>query len=344
MTVKFTYQFVGGGGAGLLAVAFSVAFSVALFANCNIVTFVDAPDAEETPDVTVDDGRLRCGAEPYVLAKILITTTVREPLAGITFTSPMCPGVSQVSGDDGLIEGYVTKSVPFYARFDGDGYAALLSSEQKYKGDNSLTVPMLPRFITGVLPDYDSKRGAILISLPKNPKVPAPCTETDGVRITVKDRPDARILYFAEGVIPTVMEGAKETSKAGLVAVLDLDAGQMVTITGKKKGCTVSFTELGATGRAPLEAERITLMAGAVLPPPPPPDGGVDASADADLDGSIDGEVPDAIVDDALSDATDPVDADPDAAAIADADPGADAVAVVDAGVDPDAGTDAAAD
>ena len=271
MKVKKLYKYVG------IIVALAP-----WFANCSDAGGVTPiPDAEGDPeDATVVDNRLRCGAEPYVLAKIRVTTTQGAPLSGITFSSPMCPGVSQLSDDKGDIEGYVTQNVAFYARFDADAYAAVLTSEQRYKKDNFVAVPMLPRFITGILPNYDPKRGAILISLTKNSRAPSPCGESDAVHLSVKEAPSARVIYFSEGAVPTAIDGATETSKAGFAAILDLDLGQPVTLIGKKKRCVVSFAENGATGRAPLEQDRITLMAGAVQLPLPV-DGGADASVDS---------------------------------------------------------------
>jgi hypothetical protein len=242
---------------------------------------------QDEGDATVVDNRLRCGPEPHVLAKIHVTTTSGAPLGGVAFSSPFCPGISQLSDDQGDIDGYVTKDAPFYARFDADNYAPVLSSEQRFKGDSRIVFPMLPRFITGVLPGYDATRGAILISLNRDPKAPKPCAELDAVRLSVKNLPTARVVYFAEGPVPTPIEGGTSTSKAGFAAIVDLDVGEPVTIVGKKKGCVVSFTSNGATGRAPLERDRITLMAGSVLTPAT--DAGADATAgDADVQDSGD--------------------------------------------------------
>jgi hypothetical protein len=260
-------------GKPLYRMATALIMSALVAASCSGPGLRDdgrlATDSADGGDATVIDNRLRCGPEPHILAKIHVTTTSGAALAGVAFSSPFCPGVSQLSDQNGDIDGYVTKDVPFYARFDAESYAAVLSSEQRFKGDSRIVFPMLPRFITGILPGYDATRGAVLISLNRDAKAPKPCAELDGVKLTVKDVPSARVVYFAEGLVPTPIEGATATSKAGFAAIVDLDLGDPVTVLGKKKGCVISFTSNGATGRAPLEGGRITLMAGAVQTPAP---------------------------------------------------------------------------
>jgi hypothetical protein len=223
-------------------------------------------DASGTGDATVPSDH--CGAGPWVTLGITVSAlgsngAAGAPIAGATFTSPLCPGSSATSDANGRLVGHVSQSTPFYGRFDAPSYVSMLTPEQQYASDDdAITVTMLPPLFTSLVGGYDATKGTIFIgsfSDTGHDGGTDPCDSMDGIQFAVQGHPEWTPTYYSAGSIPTATNGTSTTT-SGRASFAGLDVGEPVTLTGSKPGCVVTFVHGADTGRAPREAGYVTFI------------------------------------------------------------------------------------
>ena len=271
----------------------------ALTVACSRAYLFDVPlgeDNSESGDTPPEDSNadamvgFRCGPEPYAHVTLKVVSTSNTPLAGIQFRSDQCSDVTAVSDKDGLISGYVTKETPFVGRLEGKLYVPILTPEESFKADEiTVSVPMFPTLLLSLLPDYKATAGALLVQLAHVDTATSPCAAQDGVSLSLKEQPDAKIVYYTSDVIPQP-NGKTYTGDSGFASVTNLTPDGFVTPRGKKKNCLVSFKSSMNTGRAPLEAGWLTVIQGVVFNDPDA--GALPLDAEPMDAGSLDGTVP----------------------------------------------------
>lgn len=235
---------------------------------------VDA-SAEAAPDVAeefvVGD---ECGNAPYVKLGIIVVGLNLDdpdgsPLSGASFTSPLCPSLIQYSNDAGVIEGYVSRDVPFYGRLQAPEYVPELAPEESFDADSTgHKIEMLPTLVEGILlPGFDaSAQTAIVVAAQKIDDDAGACSAFDGISFSVPGHPEAQVVYFSNDSIPSAVPDASATTAKGLAAITGLASGQLVTLAGTKPGCTILFQYDNLTGRVPLENGFVSLMPAYVSP------------------------------------------------------------------------------
>jgi hypothetical protein len=207
---------------------------------------------------------ITCGAAPFVHLGIVVHqittgTGPATPVEGATLTSSLCPGVSAITGADGVVSADVTKDAPFFARLQATNYANTLIAEMKYGADTAgIDAPLPPSLFTALVPGFTTATPAIIVGVSQGGGTGA-CDAIDGVTLAVTDHPEAVITYFTNDAIPQKAPG-NVTTVAGRAAITGLTVGAPVAITGTKAGCTVDFARAPYTGRAPLEAGALTLV------------------------------------------------------------------------------------
>ena len=209
-----------------------------------------------------------CGPAPWVTLGIVVLGLTLDnpdgsPLPGAQFTSPLCPMLAQYSDDAGVIQGQISRDTPFYGRLQATGFIPELAPEEIFDADSTgHAIQMLPTIIEGILlPGFDaSSQTAIVIATQKIADDAGPCSSYDGITFSVPGHPEAQVIYFASGTIPSPIPEAGATSTRGLAAITGLDAGQLVTLSATKPGCNVLFQYQTLTGRVPLETGFVSLM------------------------------------------------------------------------------------
>jgi hypothetical protein len=273
-----------------LAVGAIAAASLAAFAACDqngtLVPTGDggAMDASVEADSTTGDGESAgdasdagtveepqtadvCGDGPWVTLGIVVVQLnlagldASTPLPGASFTSPVCPGLVKTSDEAGVIEGLVSKDVPFYGRLQAPGYVSELAPEEIFDADTTgIKVEMLSSFLASAFfPAFDAGSTVILIAAQNLQDDAGACSSLDGISFSVPGHPEANVVYFSAGSIPMVTD-ASATSTRGLAAITGLSGGQLVTLDAGKTGCKVLSVHGPLTGRVPLEKGFASLM------------------------------------------------------------------------------------
>jgi len=232
----------------------------------------DAAGAGEDAGVLADT----CGAAPYVSLGITVTALSASgtaPLPGARFTTPLCPGSYKTTDADGKLVGLISKSVPFYGRFEAPNYIKTLTPESRYDADaTDVGVQILPGIFAALIKGFDAASTVICVGGFKDGGHGA-CDALDGMTYAVVNHPEAVVTYYSNDSVPVATTDTSTTA-SGRAAITGLAPGEPVTLTGAKAGCEVVFAHGAATGRYPLEAGYLTL-AGAYVH-----DAASDASAD----------------------------------------------------------------
>ncbi len=233
-------------------------------------TMGDAENSGDSSDAgTMEELRTAdvCGDGPWVTLGILVVQLDlgnldgSTPLPGASFTSPLCPGLVKTSDEAGLIEGLVSKDVPFYGRLQAQGYVSELAPEEIFDADSTGNkVEMLSSFLEGIVfPGIDAGSTVIVIAAQKLQDDAGACSSLDGITFSVPNHPEATVYYLSADAIPKLTD-AGVTSSRGLAAITGLAGGQLVTLDAGKPGCTVVFVHGPLTGRVPLETGFASLM------------------------------------------------------------------------------------
>ncbi len=222
-------------------------------------TLDDAGGGETGPTSTI-----ACGTAPFVSLGIVVRQISTgpgpgAPVDGATLTSSLCPGITAITGADGIVSAQVTKGAPFFARLEAPNYAKTLIAEMQYAADTKdIEAPLPPSLFTALVPGFTPAKTAVIVGVSQGGGTGA-CDAVDGISFIVTDHPEAKIAYFTDDAIPQMSKGTVTTA-AGRAAITELAVGAPVSIVGTKTGCTVEFARAPYTGRAPLEAGALTLV------------------------------------------------------------------------------------
>ena len=183
------------------------------------------------------------------------------PLPGAKFTTPLCPGKYIVSDDAGRLTGHISKGAAFYGRFEAAYYTNTLTPELLFDVDvKDYEVLIPPTIVAALVPDFGPDKTAILVGTKHNGGS-GECDKFDGITLGVVGHPEANVTYYSTDQVPTPVPGATATTASGRAAIGGLAPGSPVVLEGTKAGCAVTMKRGEFTGRAPLEAGWLTLIA-----------------------------------------------------------------------------------
>jgi hypothetical protein len=218
------------------------------------------------PDATSDASNdAACGAPPYVNVGLVVRSAAASgangaPVEGAKLTASICPGVQRVSAADGTVSAQISRGVPFYPRFEAENYAPTVIGEMHFDVDKTgIVVPLPPQLFVALVPDFGPDKTAIVLGVMKDGGSGA-CDQLDGVALQVLNHPEAKVLYFSDDAIPQPTTGTVTTA-AGRATITGLAPDQFVSVQATKAGCAVVFDKDPYTGRAPLAAGTLTLVA-----------------------------------------------------------------------------------
>jgi hypothetical protein len=266
---------------GLVAVAYASAAALAVACGGGKASNPAAPDGGGDDGGPVEEASVSdaCGAGPWVSVSlqvlgISLTNPDGLPLQGVTLTSPLCPGLVRYSDDAGVIQGQISKDVPFYGALQKSAYLPELTPEESFGGDQSPSFDMLPLLFGGILhPPFNSGSTAILVSATLTGDAGADagtdggaCAQLDGIVFSVPNQPGAQVTYYSNDSVPLAIDGGTATSSRGLASISGLAPGQFVTVTGSKPGCHVALMNATLTGRVRVEQGFLSLMPAYVSP------------------------------------------------------------------------------
>jgi hypothetical protein len=235
----------------------------------------DGEGADASSDAAIEEASMSdvCGKAPWVsLGIVVVALDLSNPdgsaLPGAQFTSPLCPGLVKVSDDAGVIEGLISKDVPFYGRLTATNYISELAPEEVFDADSTGNrIEMLPQILGGLVPGYAADASAIVVAAETIQDDAGACSSLDGIVLGVVGHPEAQVTYFGTGSIPFPQPDASATTTRGFAAITGLTGtGQFVTLAGEKPGCNVVFARGPVTGRVPLENGFVSLMPAYVTP------------------------------------------------------------------------------
>jgi hypothetical protein len=226
-------------------------------------------DASPADGTLVNEGG--CGPAPWVnveLNVLGITLGDAQPLSGVAFASPLCPGLVHYSDQVGRVVGQVSQNVPFYGSLELNAYMKELTPEEVFDADRSgITFDMLPTLFNAILqPSLTSSSTAILVLAISTADDAGACSQTDGVDFRVEGHPEAQVTYYSPDAFPSAIDGGTATSSRGLATISGLAPAQFVTVNGTKAGCHVALARGSLTGRARVEAGFLSVMAAYVSP------------------------------------------------------------------------------
>jgi hypothetical protein len=206
----------------------------------------------------------RCGPGPYQLVKLgarnLMAPANQRELAGARISLAHCPGVEVLTGADGKAQINVTAGAATWIRFDAKGFVPWLCGEMKIAhalGTQGLTASMLSESIVpSVLTSYGRDRPLIYVQVQAGRATAAEgCRARDGVTITVKNHPEAVVLYRQVGSMAPYLPGPATTAEGAALVTGLLSPVGAVEVLATKNGCTY----VGAYGDAN-SAELVPIM------------------------------------------------------------------------------------
>jgi hypothetical protein len=243
---------------------------------------------------TGDDGVIQeagalstCGDPPWVTASlqvlgISIANPAGSPVPGVAMTSPLCPDVVQYSDPAGVIQGRISKDVPFYASLQKNAYLPELTPEEFFAIDQTVSFEMLPITFSGLLqpPFVTGSSNAILIAARATGSDAGAgadagadagpdggsCSQLDGIVFSVTGYPQAQVTYYSAGAVPMPIAGGTATSSSGFASISGLAPAQFVTVIGVKPGCHVTLQNATLTGRVRVEQGFVSLVPAYVSP------------------------------------------------------------------------------
>jgi hypothetical protein len=267
---------------GLVACVSSSAAVLAVACGGGGSSHASGPDGGGTGDDggVVGEATLgnTCGDAPWVNVNLQvqgISLSGDLPLPGVAMTSPLCPGIVQVSDEAGVIQGQISKDVPFYGSLQKNVYLPELTPEESFASDQSVSFEMLPALFAGLLhpPFVTGTSNAILVSarVPGDAGADAgidagQCSQLDGIAFSVAGHSEAQVTYYTNDTLPSWIDGGTATSPRGLASISGLAPGQFVTVTGAKPGCHVALSNATLTGRVRVEQGFLSLMPAYISP------------------------------------------------------------------------------
>jgi hypothetical protein len=239
----------------------------------------DAGAPGSTPSVAADGGAElqpglpRCGDAPYQLVRVgardMMGASDTAHLAGVAITLSHCPDEHFVTGADGRLMLMVSRNATTWIRFQSPGHVPWLVGELMID-DTLPPVPLMATMIpttlaAAVVPGLRADGGLVYVEVEMGPATgPAACRSPEGVTISVKDRPEASVLYRAAGSNAGYAR-AVMTSDEGVALIVGLPPTGSVELVASKPGCeyrlaygNVNSRQLTPIARTPLAAGTIT--------------------------------------------------------------------------------------
>jgi len=240
---------------------------VAVFGCSSSESSPSTPVDAGATDSVVADAELvgtKCGAPPYVKWSGQVTfkeASGTGPAVGAKLTSESCPGQTLTIGADGKFDLLLTKGVKSIGRVEKEGALKNMLGEWAPESDQTdINLVLLPNLFAALIPDWDpSTEPAVVLQMEVVKGTTGACADPSGVSFTVTGQPTAKISYYDEGAIPTVMDGATATGKSGVVAFTNV-TGTSIEIVGTKAGCKVSTKTRLQSGRVALAPQYLTTM------------------------------------------------------------------------------------
>ena len=231
-----------------------------------------ASPGEDAGDTMTALGVARCGEPPFRMVRLgardMMGASGAPDLAGVTITLGHCPGLRFETGADGGLMLLVSRSATSWIRFDKPGHVSWLVGELIF--DDTLppvpvTGTMIPTklaasVVPGLRPDgalvYVEVQGGLAAG-------PEACRSPGGVTLSVKDHPQAVVLYRAAGS-NAGYDKAAMTSEEGLALIGGLPASGSVELVATKAGCQYSLAYGDVNSRALIPILRTPLAAGTI--------------------------------------------------------------------------------
>jgi hypothetical protein len=208
---------------------------------------LDAVTADAAPAVDAAPSTApRCGPAPYHLVRLgarnLMAPANERALAGVKITFKHCPGLAVVTDAAGKAEVNLTQGAETWFRFDADAFLPWVCGEMAIQAPSvgqGVVAAMLPAALaSGLLPGYEADRPLVYAHVQAGRSAdPEPCRAPDGVAITVKDHPEAKVLYRNVGSMATFAPGDATTTE-GVALITGLGPGvASVQLQATKPGC-----------------------------------------------------------------------------------------------------------
>jgi hypothetical protein len=202
-----------------------------------------------------------CGTAPYVTWKgnfLVQGLSGTTPPTGVKITSPGCPGSTFTTDMDGNYTIQIQKDLKSYIRVTADDTIPAIVGESLADADaNDINLVLLPTLLKGFLSDWKAGEPAILVKVSAAGAATGTCKNLDGVTLSVKDQPSAKVSYFSNSSPPSVVSGATATTASG-IAVITGVTGSLVELVGTKTGCTATPILPPLTGKTAIEPDYVT--------------------------------------------------------------------------------------
>jgi hypothetical protein len=190
-------------------------------------------------------------------------------LSGVAIMLSHCPESRFVTGADGRLMLLVSRDARTWIRFHSPGHVPWMMGEL-VMDDSFPQVPLLATMIptklaSAVVPGLRPDGALIYVEVQMGAaNGPAACRSLDGVTLSVKDAPEATVLYRASGSNAGYARAAM-TSDEGVALIVGVPPEGTVELVASKPGCSyqlaygnVNTRQLTPIGRTPLAAGAIT--------------------------------------------------------------------------------------
>ncbi len=232
-----------------------------------------ADSADAGGDPTAELGAARCGPPPYQMVRLgardMMSASDVAHLAGVAIMLSHCPESRFVTGTDGRLALLVTRNARTWIRFHSPGHVPWMMGELMLDEGfppAPLLATMIPtKLASAVVPGLRPDGALVYVEVQMGAATgPLACRSPEGVTLSVKDAPEASVLYRASGSNAGYAK-AVMTSDEGVALIVGLPADGTVELVASKPGCSyqlaygnVNTRQLTPIGRTPLAAGTIT--------------------------------------------------------------------------------------
>lgn len=229
-------------------------------------TAADTAMVSDTGTAAMDSGpevvfSTTCGTAPYVTWSgnfVVQGLSGTEAPTGVKITSPGCPGSTFTTDADGNYTIQIQKGLTSYIKVNADDtIPAIVGLSLADSDATNIDLVLLPTLLKSFLADWKAGEPAVLVKVSAAGSATGTCKNLDGVALSVKDQPSAKVAYFNNSSPPGIVAGATSTSASG-IAVITGVTGTTVQLVGTKTGCTASPILPPLTGVTAVEPDYVT--------------------------------------------------------------------------------------
>lgn len=195
-----------------------------------------------------------CGPGPYVqiggstTARSITDYAATTPLAGVSITSDVCPGVTAVSDANGLYAIAMTQNATGMLHATKDGYIDVAAGEIAPDFGVSIGFGMRSDAWRAVETGWSDTGAPITVTVLGFGT--GTCATLSGVSATVRDHVEAVASYQDTASPPGVVANGTETTERGNAVFADLPAGTYdIDVTTSKTACKVTTAKYYQTGK-----------------------------------------------------------------------------------------------